>query len=73
MFNKLVWNKFIILHKILLTITYITQTTTITYITQTTTITKYFWIYLHPEVVIVIFVAAVLIEASATIKGAWLR
>jgi hypothetical protein len=46
MFHKLVWNKVLILHKILQTITYVTQTTII----------KYFWIYLHPEVAIIIAV-----------------
>jgi hypothetical protein len=43
MLHTLVWNRVLILHKILLTIRYITQTTTIT---------KYFCIYVHPEDVV---------------------
>jgi hypothetical protein len=74
MFHKLVWNIELILHKILLTITYNTQTT-INYCKLTTTITKYFWIYLHPEVIIIV-IASIGVGAHVTGRhfgGAWLR
>jgi hypothetical protein len=66
MFHKLVCDRVLIL---------ITQNTNNFYISYTnyyiltTTITKYFWIYLHPEIIIV-FVATVLVGAPTTFGGA---
>jgi hypothetical protein len=60
--------------------TYITQNITNYYIYYTnyykltTTITKYLWIYLHPEVIIVIVVIGVRAHVAGwCFQGSWLR
>jgi uncharacterized membrane protein len=70
MFHKLVWNRVIILHKILLTITYITQTTITNYY-KLQLLTMYFWIYQHLKVIIIV-VVVVLVGAPVTFEGVWL-